>query len=144
MMMVGDRLELLGREEAECGVPAAAVEEDLDVLEDLRAQLGLRWPAAAVDELLLEGREEALGDGVVVAVTAAAHRVLEVARDLQGAARVGLSEQRDAINAAIERLSDLQGWLETIEYGARFDPVEIPLEVLFPPVVEGDDVPTCC
>jgi hypothetical protein len=40
-MVVGDRLELLGREKAECGVSAAAVEEDLDVLEDLRAQLGL-------------------------------------------------------------------------------------------------------
>jgi hypothetical protein len=50
MMMVGDRLELLGREEAECGVPAAAVEEDLDVLEDLRAQRRLRGPGYDRDE----------------------------------------------------------------------------------------------
>src|SRR3954454_19005072 len=74
-MMVGDRLELRWGEKAERGVPAAAVVEDLDVLEDLGAQLGLGWPAAAVDELLLQGREEALGDGVVVAVAAAAHRL---------------------------------------------------------------------
>ena len=40
-------------------VPTAI--EDLDVVEDLGAQLGLRWPRLAVDELLLEGREEALG-----------------------------------------------------------------------------------
>jgi hypothetical protein len=42
-----------GREKAECGVSAVAVEEDLDVLEDFGAQLGLRWPAAAVDELFV-------------------------------------------------------------------------------------------
>jgi hypothetical protein len=51
-------------------VPAAAVEEDLDVLEDLGPQFGLRWPGAAVDELLLERGEETLGDGVIEAVAA--------------------------------------------------------------------------
>jgi hypothetical protein len=56
-------------------VPAAAVEEDLDVLEDLGPELGLRRPCAAVDELFLERGEEALGDGVIEAVTAAAHRL---------------------------------------------------------------------
>jgi hypothetical protein len=45
-------------------VPPAAVEEDLDVLEDLGPQLRLRRPGAAVDELLFQRREEALGDGV--------------------------------------------------------------------------------
>src|SRR3954451_17471049 len=74
-MMVGDRLELRWGEISERGVPALAVVEDLDVLEDRAAQVGLGWPAAAVDELLLQGREEALGDGVVVAVAAAAHRL---------------------------------------------------------------------
>ena len=59
-----------GREHPERGVTAAAVVEDLDVLEDLGAQLGLGRPGAAVDELLLERREEALGDGVVEAVAA--------------------------------------------------------------------------
>jgi hypothetical protein len=48
MMMVGDRLELRWGEKAERGVPAAAVVEDLDVLEDLGAQFGLRWPAETV------------------------------------------------------------------------------------------------
>jgi hypothetical protein len=38
---------------AERGVRAAAVEEGLDVFEDLGAQFGLRGPAAAVDEFLL-------------------------------------------------------------------------------------------
>jgi len=41
MVVVGDRLELLGREKAECGVPASAVEEDFDVLEDFGPQFGL-------------------------------------------------------------------------------------------------------
>src|SRR3954463_1605534 len=92
MMMVGDRLELRGGEKAERGVPAAAVEEDLDVLEDLGAQFGLGWPAAAVDELLLQRREEALGDGVVVAVAAAAHRL----GDAGGAGLLG-EGQRDEL-----------------------------------------------
>ena len=47
---------------------ALAVVEDFDVVEDLGALLGLRRPGAAVDELFLEGREVALGDGVVEAV----------------------------------------------------------------------------
>ena len=53
-MMVGDRLELRWGEKAERGVPAAAVVEDLDVLEDLGAQFGLGWPVAAVDERFLQ------------------------------------------------------------------------------------------
>src|SRR3954452_19064369 len=74
-MMVGDRLELRWGEISEREVPAPAVVEDLDVLEGRAAQVGLGWPTAAVDEFLLQGREEALGDGVVVAVAAAAHRL---------------------------------------------------------------------
>src|SRR3954468_23030775 len=75
MMVVGDLLELRWGEHPERGVPAAAVVEDLDVFEDLGAQFGLGWPAAAVDELFLQCREEALGDGVIKAVTLAAHRL---------------------------------------------------------------------
>ena len=45
-------------------MPAGGVVEDLDVVEDLPAQLLALGPGVAVDELLLEGREEALGDGV--------------------------------------------------------------------------------
>ena len=48
-----------------------AVVEGLDVVEDLGAELGLRGPGAAVDQFLLQGREEALGDGVVEAVPSA-------------------------------------------------------------------------
>ena len=44
------------------------------VLEDGGAELASGWPRLAVDELLLQGREEALGDGVVVGVAARAHR----------------------------------------------------------------------
>src|SRR5215217_1020611 len=62
-------------EHSERGVASAAVVEDLDEVEDLRAQLGLLGPRAPVDELLLERREEAFGDAVVVAVAAAAHRL---------------------------------------------------------------------
>ena len=47
-------LELHGRAHPERRVPAAAVEEDLDVLEDLGAQFGLGGPGAAVDELVLK------------------------------------------------------------------------------------------
>jgi hypothetical protein len=45
-----------------------------DVLEQLGHQLASGGPRAAVDELLLERREEALGDGVVVTVALGAHR----------------------------------------------------------------------
>lgn len=55
-------------------MPAGGVVEDLDVVEDLPAELFSLWPGAAVDELLLERREEALGDGVVEAVAARSHR----------------------------------------------------------------------
>ena len=54
---------------------SVAVVEDLDVVEDLGAQFGLRGPGAAVDELLLQRGEEALGDGVIEAVALAAHRL---------------------------------------------------------------------
>ena len=54
---------------------ALAVVEDFDVVEDLGAKFGLRRPRAAVDELLLERREEALCDGVIEAIPLAAHRL---------------------------------------------------------------------
>src|SRR5688572_25183667 len=61
-------------EHPEGGVAAPAVVERLDVLEHRGLELEPRWPAAAVDELLLERGEEGLGDGVVVGVAAGAHR----------------------------------------------------------------------
>jgi hypothetical protein len=55
-------------------VPSLAVVERFDVLEDLAGQLAAGRPGASVHELLLEGREEALGNGVVEAVALGAHR----------------------------------------------------------------------
>ena len=69
----GDLLELRGREEPERRVPSAAVVEAFDEAEDFGAQLGALRPGTAVDEFLLQRREEAFGDGVVVAVALAAH-----------------------------------------------------------------------
>jgi hypothetical protein len=66
---VGDFLtNCVGERNPSVECPAAAVEEDLDVLEDLGPQLGLGGPGAAVDELFLRVREKALGDRVVEAV----------------------------------------------------------------------------
>src|SRR5215217_3176200 len=126
MMMVGNRLELRWGEKAERGVPAAAVVEDLDVVEDLVAQLGLGWPAAAVDELFLERREEALGDGVVVAVAAAAHRL----RD-PGGARLLAEGKRDELGEFTRSSQHFQGrscdgpagWLDDGAYGSLGDEV---------------------
>lgn len=47
---------------------SAAVVEGLDVVEDLGAQLRACWPGAPVDQLLLERREEALGDRIIEAI----------------------------------------------------------------------------
>ena len=55
-------------------MPALAVVERLDVLEHGGLQFEPGGPGAAVDELFLEGGEERLGDGVVVGVSAGAHR----------------------------------------------------------------------
>jgi len=59
-------LEVGRRALSEGLVAALAVVEDFDVVEDFGPQLGLGRPGAAVDEFLLERREEALGDGVVL------------------------------------------------------------------------------
>jgi hypothetical protein len=61
-------------EHVEGGVAALAVVEGLDVLEHCGLELEPRRPGAAVDEFFLEGGEERLGDGVVVGVSAGAHR----------------------------------------------------------------------
>lgn len=49
-------------------MPAGPVVEGLDVGEDLGAELSPCRPGAAVDELLLQGGEERLGDGVIEAI----------------------------------------------------------------------------
>lgn len=63
-----------GRAVSERRVPAQRVIEALDVAEAGHSRLGLRTEAAAGEQLALEGREEALGHGVVVGVADRAHR----------------------------------------------------------------------
>src|SRR3954452_25314799 len=73
----GDRcrvLELYGCEPAEGGVPAAAVVEDLEVVEHRVGQLDAGVPSMAVEELDLHPGPEGLDDGVVVAVADGSHR----------------------------------------------------------------------
>jgi hypothetical protein len=67
-------LEVQRGEHAERGVSADAVVERFDVVEDLAGELAACRPGTAMDELFLERGEEALGDGVVVAVAHGAHR----------------------------------------------------------------------
>ena len=63
-------------------------------------------------------------------------RTSEVVSDFLGEVEAGL--RSGMITAAIERLSDLEGWLEALEYCAAGGRVEIPLEVLFPPPTLGE------
>src|SRR4051794_25743987 len=70
----GHGLELRGREVAQRRVSAGGVVEAFDELEDFADQRTAGRPGAPMDELLLQGREEALGDGVVVGAALGAHR----------------------------------------------------------------------
>jgi hypothetical protein len=63
-------------------------------------------------------------------------QVQEVVSDLLGEVEAGM--RSGMITTAIERLSDLEGWLEALEYGAAGGRVEIPLDVLFPPSTAGE------
>lgn len=62
-------------------------------------------------------------------------QVQQVVSDLLAEAEAGL--RRGTITTAVERLSDLEGWLEALEYGAAGGRVEIPLSVLYPPSGQG-------
>src|SRR3954447_561164 len=66
-------LEFLWRQIPQGGVPADAVVERLDVLEDARPRLLARGVALVVDQLLLQRGEEALHRGVVPALGHSAH-----------------------------------------------------------------------
>ena len=63
-------------------------------------------------------------------------QVQEVVSDLLGEVEAGL--RSGMITTAVERLSDLEGWLEALEYGAAGGRVEIPLDVLFTPSPPGE------
>ena len=56
---------------------AAGVIKAVDVLEDGRLRLPTRFPRPAPDQLGLDGLEECLDGGVVIAIALAAHRYLE-------------------------------------------------------------------
>jgi hypothetical protein len=58
-------------------------------------------------------------------------QVEDVVSELLSEAEAGL--RSGTITTAIERLSDLEGWLEALGYGAAEGAVEIPLSVLYPP-----------
>jgi hypothetical protein len=63
-------------------------------------------------------------------------QVQEIVSDLLGEVDAGL--RTGMITTATERLSDLEGWLEALEYGAAGGWVEIPLDVLFPTSTPGE------
>ena len=75
---------------------ALAVVERLDVFEHGGLELEPVGPGAAVDELFFEGGEERLGDGVVVGVSAGAHRD----RD-PGLVRGAAERERDVLAALV-------------------------------------------
>ena len=61
-------LKVVGAQVAQGGVPASGVVPALDELEDGHACLGLGVERLPLDQLALQGGEEALGHGVVVAI----------------------------------------------------------------------------
>ena len=82
----------------------------------------------------LEGTEIFRAAGVL------SDQVQEAVSDLLGEVEAGL--RRGMITTATERLSDLEGWLELLEYGAAGGRVEIPFDVLFPPSTPASTEPS--
>ena len=66
-------LERSGTKVAKRRMPPLPIVEALEVIEELGARRRPGGPGRVVDQLDLEGREEALGDGVVPAIAPAAH-----------------------------------------------------------------------
>jgi len=102
----------LGRREvAEGGVSALAVVEGLDVLEDGGLGLPSGAPGLTMEQLGLEGGEEALGDGVVPAGAGAANAWASVV--LEETIGVGVGEVLRAPDALLfvkpESESDQRG-----------------------------------
>src|SRR4051794_40310205 len=103
--------EVGGREVAEGGMAALAIVEGLDVLEDRGPGLLPGGPALAVEQLGLEGGEEALGDGVVPAGAGAADALADL--PVGQPARVGVGEVLGApvrmMDQAGDRSATVQG-----------------------------------
>src|SRR6185437_8568191 len=96
-------LVLRRRRVAERGVTALAVIPNLDVLEDRQTRDRSRHPDLAVEQFDLERREEALGHGVVEAVSDRAHRPHE-ASPLEL-----LAESQGRVLATVIRVMDQPG-----------------------------------
>jgi thermitase len=89
---------------AQGGMPSLPIIEHLDPLEDGESRGSARWPALLVDQLRLEGPEEALGEGIVVTVTGPTHGAVDPVRgehSLIGSSRV--------LAAAIGVMNELPG-----------------------------------
>jgi hypothetical protein len=69
-----------GAEPVAVAVPTARVVPAFDPVEDREHELLARVPALLVEELELQGAEEALDDAVVVAVADASHRTQQPCR----------------------------------------------------------------
>ena len=86
-------------------MPTARVIEAVDVLEDGRLSLSAGFPIASPDQLGLDGFEEGLDCGVVIAVTLAAHRHFEptLAQDFLVVMRTVLAAAITVEDAALGR-----------------------------------------
>ena len=71
--LVTATFERSGTEVAKRGMTSPTVVEELEIVEEVGASLTPRGPCRVVDEPELQRGEEALGDGVVLAIAPAAH-----------------------------------------------------------------------
>jgi len=76
-MFLMQRFEVCGADIAQRRVLAVAVVEGLDVLGDGLTRLADRRPWSAMDEVLLQGREEAFDDGSSSAAESHRHALTE-------------------------------------------------------------------
>src|SRR5215203_6769468 len=88
----------------ECRVAALAVVEDLDEIEDRRAQPGSGRPGVAVEQLAFQRGEEALGDGVVQRIPDRSH-----GSDEAGGVQAAAVGERGVL-AAVVGVADQAGW----------------------------------
>ena len=95
-----------GCEVVEGGVATLAVVEDLDEVEHRSSQGLAAWPVVAVEQLTLQGGEEALGHRVVQGVADGAHR-----GDQAGRAEPATEGQAGVLAAVVAVMDQLGPWL---------------------------------
>ena len=93
---------------------AAGIVEPIDILEYSSFCLATCIPAVAPDELCLDGFEEGLNHGIVVAIAFTAHRYLEaiLQKALLIVVRTILRPAIRMVNAALWRLSQCHGHVQ--------------------------------